>query len=367
MKPFNVNISDEPDAFLSEWRLLENNGTVFQSHYWTRHWYETIGCHHSVKPLIVCVSDDDGPVMLLALCRRQRYGTKIISFADLGVTDYNAPLIRGGRILTADELSTLLEQIYRQLPKFDFFEFDKVPQTIGLRPNPFAELPYLRELPLKAWTIFLPETRGEYDQRIDRKDRKEQGRKRRNLIKAVGEVELVNATTPTEGIQIFDVLLKQRAVRLRRMGRTELMDMPDYFSFYHSLAFSEWGKVMLSALMAGDRYLTTMYALKFNNQYTLIMHAFDHEFDHLSPGIVAFDLMVTHLIENKFEMFDMSVGNTAYKRQFAPTECTMLGGVYTNSLRGHLHVNAANSAEYIRMHPKLAGIKHQVKRLMGRR
>ena len=47
----------------------------------------------------------------------------------------------------------------------------------------------------------------------------------------------------------------------------------------------------------GDEVVATLFALNHNDRYVLVMHSFKSELEFLSPGIVAIDEMITHLIE----------------------------------------------------------------------
>src|SRR3954451_17622372 len=70
-------------------------GTPFQSDCWLRARYESLVAERGVEPLPVAVrsADNHTPAMLLPLLCRRRYGVSVLEFADLGLTDYNAPLL----------------------------------------------------------------------------------------------------------------------------------------------------------------------------------------------------------------------------------------------------------------------------------
>jgi CelD/BcsL family acetyltransferase involved in cellulose biosynthesis len=78
------------------WRRMEAQGycTVFQTYDWVSCWYETALSGGQATPLIVTVSGKSaGIVWILPLCLYVKRGVKVISFADLGVSDYIAPII----------------------------------------------------------------------------------------------------------------------------------------------------------------------------------------------------------------------------------------------------------------------------------
>ena len=66
--------------------------TPFQDFRWLGAWY---GAFTEVEPVIAVITDARTleQVALLPLVRHPRHGLRIIEFADLDLTDYNAPLL----------------------------------------------------------------------------------------------------------------------------------------------------------------------------------------------------------------------------------------------------------------------------------
>ena len=68
------------------------HGTIFQHFHWLDGWYRAFG---TAVPLIAIISDaaTGRQVALVPLIRHVKGGIRIVEFADLGVTDYNAPIL----------------------------------------------------------------------------------------------------------------------------------------------------------------------------------------------------------------------------------------------------------------------------------
>src|ERR1700753_1607572 len=66
--------------------------TIFQQGLWLDAWYDAF---RDVSPLIAIVRDAEtgGELARLPLIRRVQRGIRILEFADLGLTDYNAPIL----------------------------------------------------------------------------------------------------------------------------------------------------------------------------------------------------------------------------------------------------------------------------------
>ena len=69
--------------------------TLFQDPRWLEAWYRAFAHVAHVEPLIAVISDatTSERVALLPLVRRLQSGIRIIEFADLELTDYNAPML----------------------------------------------------------------------------------------------------------------------------------------------------------------------------------------------------------------------------------------------------------------------------------
>ena len=106
---------------LARWKAFDAS-TPFQHPQWYQAWYSAFAGH--AEPLIAIVSDaaTGEPAVLLPLIRRRQNGIRIVEFADLDLTDYNAPLLgraaprdaRAARGLWRDLLSGAAPDVRRR-------------------------------------------------------------------------------------------------------------------------------------------------------------------------------------------------------------------------------------------------------------
>ena len=92
--------------------------TPFQHPQWLDAWYGAFAGPDDVEPLIaiICDAATGEQVALLPLIRRPQNGIRIVEFADLELTDYNAPMLtaaaprdaKGARALWRDLKACLL-------------------------------------------------------------------------------------------------------------------------------------------------------------------------------------------------------------------------------------------------------------------
>ena len=365
---FVVEVSSSDSAIAKAWAELEPYGAPFQRRAWVLPWRRVLAPAFAATPLYVTVRDaqDARPLMVLPLYRRRRWGLATLAFADLGVSDYNAPLLAPDFAPSAEAFQGLWRHILRALPPADLLRFDKVPTTVGGRDNPLAGLDGMQRMGFSAWPLALPATREAYDAEVlDRKTRKEQRRKRKNLTERVGALMLVHAATPADGEAIFATLRRQRAARFKRIGRPDLLDDPRFLAFYRAVAFEPWsGFVDLAALQAGERILATLLSLRCDGGRILLMHAFEPELEALSPGIVAIDELITEAIAAGEQLLDFTIGDETYKRQFGVSASPLLQGLLPLSRRGRLYVVAHGWARSGKR--AVAGLAAQIRRRMPR-
>jgi len=338
---YSVEIASDLDAVRPQWEALENQGTPFQKRPWLLPWFRVLGPKFGATPLFVTVREETTrrPLMLFPLCLRRWRGLRTIEFPDLDVSDYNMALTAEDFHPTRDEINAIWRQIRRALPAADFVRFDKVPSVALGRDNPLALLDWVKPMETRAWLLDLPASKADYDDKIlTKKARKENRRKRKNLAEAVGDFQLVHASTPEEGREIFETM---RAERRARFGMANILERPAFREFYQSVIFDAWGPfTRLSALEAGGKILATLFAIRQPDEYLLIIHSFEPDLESLSPGIVAIDEMIGDRIAARDRYFDFTVGNEGYKKQFGVHPMTMVEGLDPLSVLGRLYVYA---------------------------
>jgi CelD/BcsL family acetyltransferase involved in cellulose biosynthesis len=134
--------------FVRDWRqaasrLSAGQRTAFQHGYWLGAWYEAF---HDFAPLIALISDaaTGKDIAVVPMISHIRRGIRIVEFADLGVSDNNAPILALDAALDAaatDAIGKALIDAVRALPdRFDLLRLKKMPAHVGGKPNPLVSL-----------------------------------------------------------------------------------------------------------------------------------------------------------------------------------------------------------------------------------
>ena len=91
---FRVELVHDWKQAVARWKEV-NPSTPFQHPQWYEAWYGAFAGADGVEPLIAIVTDASTGerAALLPLIRRRQNGIRIVEFADLDLTDYNAPML----------------------------------------------------------------------------------------------------------------------------------------------------------------------------------------------------------------------------------------------------------------------------------
>src|SRR6266404_8275417 len=142
---FRVELLRDWKQPVARWHDISPS-TPFQHPQWYDAWYRAFADAEGIEPLIAVVTDASTgePVALLPLIRRRQNNVATVEFADLDLTDYNAPILgcaaprdaKAARALWRSLLSAL-----RRMPeKADLVRLRKVPVDLDGKPNPIALL-----------------------------------------------------------------------------------------------------------------------------------------------------------------------------------------------------------------------------------
>ena len=340
---YAVEVATDLDAALPAWRELETDGsaTAFQARAWLKPWFAILGAAHGATPVFVTVRDGKSqrPLMLVPLCLRAAGGARRIEFPDLGVSDYNAPLLAKDFAPEQAEFATLWDSIVAALPSADLIVLEKQPDTVAGQANPLVGLPGVETMRVRAWDLPLPESRDAYDKSLDKVVRKELKRKHNNLS-SEGEIKLINATTEAEAREIFEIHLRQRCVRGTPLGDDTAQGQA-YVKFYEAafVGNSASGFSVLSKLTVGEEVGATLMALHHHDHHLLLMHCFETgRWGKKSPGIVAVNAALTQQIAAGARLFDFTIGNETYKLQFGVIEHMLRGYEQGLSLLGRTQI-----------------------------
>jgi CelD/BcsL family acetyltransferase involved in cellulose biosynthesis len=159
--------------------------------------------------------------------------------------------------------------------------------------------------------------------------------------------------------------------RWRETGSHDVFAEPGYLDFYRGLAADCGGTegwVQVSALFVGEDIVATHWGMAHGRRFYWIMPGYeDGEWGRYSVGRVLMDAVVQDCIARGFALFDLTVGDEAYKTQWADHELALASFEAGVSWRGKgvvaLRRLLRAAKEKARSH---RGLRNLVRRLSGK-
>ncbi len=297
---------------------------------WVRNWSR----HHPDTSIIATLSVDGRPVFALAL--------EMVALGPLRIARFMGGCHANGNFPATDP--TLLDQatptafaalfdalagfrpaidvvlLDRLLPVSDAMPLSRPNPLLALRPfdSPDISLAVNLSGGFEAM-IASPEGRGKH------KRYRSQARK----FAAAGTCRRIEATNSEEVDRLLDAFFEMKAARFASMGITDVFAPPDVRAFFRNL-FAEPLRepsppfVLHGLEVAGKLRAITGSSRCGNRLICEFGSISEDELCHLSPGNFLFFDNIREASEQGFTVYDFSIGDEPYKRQWCDTEIRYL-------------------------------------------
>ena len=339
-------VYEDLSAIERDWRGFEPHAdcTVFQSFDWLASWQRHIGVRNGVRPAIVVGRDGAGAILfLLPLSVRSAGFARELAWLGSELCDYNTPLLAPAFSERFDRARFLslwghITQCLQSNPRlrYDFISLTKMPEMVGAQPNPMLGLrmtinpsgAYLTHL-AGDWETFYAAKRSSATRRRDRT-------KRKRLVE-FGEVKLVNPAGDSETLRTLDTLMEQKARSFARMGVGNLFGKPGYAEFFRALATDPATRhlVHVSRLDVGATAAAINLGLTYRGCYYHLLASYDDgEVSRFGPGAAHLHDLLHQAIDRGFHVFDFTIGDERYKRDWCDTELKLFDHIAAATWRG---------------------------------
>jgi CelD/BcsL family acetyltransferase involved in cellulose biosynthesis len=375
---FAARMHNSIETVAGTWRCFEAMGacTAFQQLAWANCIRDWLVDPANATMFVVEVFDSatQRALMLFPLVRVRRWGCVVVEWLDLGVSDYAAPILAPGLVLSTEEVNAAWCAAKSALPKMDVIHISRIPAEISGATNPLALLPTCRRMDMECFGVSLS---GDPDTLIERLCRKSTYRdfaKFRRRMARQGVVTLKCATTLEEANELFDVLLEQRRSRFRDIGRFDLLARNEFVIFYRKALLDglKGGPVRIFGLRVGEQYVATAYGMIHRNAFHLLIQTMDtgEQWRNSSPGLqVTADVMKWSL-SNGLEFFDFTIGMLTYKVELGALPRPMFEIREPRTLRGiaitRFALSKSMTKAWIRRHSRMFLILRETRRALRR-
>ena len=336
---YDIEILHDPEAARLRLAAAFASGaaTPFQAPDWLSTWYATVGPAHHAEPLLVFVSErgTGRRVAALPLIRHRTGGLEVVAFADLGVTDYNAPILGPAAPTSADAARAMWSSIAAALPPADLIQLRKMPGSVRGEPNPMVALRGAHVSHSPGFSVAMPEAWDTYLQSLSKKFRKELGRSLRRFEEGGGGFRRIE--TMDEAKHVLRTMNEQQRGRLEEMGTRFALEEKDYHAFYEDLVGGglQDGTTILTALTCGDELVAALLGIADATSFTMVrLSHIGGDWMKVGPGRLVIERTMRLLHARGCRQFGFSIGDYPYKSGFGVEPSPLFDLVIAQSWRG---------------------------------
>ncbi len=354
-----VRVSADFDFGGAEYEALfaASDATAFQHPVWMQTFFSDLAPHRGATPMVVTgrAGPDDRLVFVLPMIRRSLAGAVLVEASDLGVGDYAAPVV--DRDWLASSRSDVAATIAAALPSHD---------VLRIRP--------IRDEHAALWQLFFPQSRRELDFSAHAMDlraadpdwrggllppgfRKTLERKRRKFSGAA-DARLRRLDDPAEAAAAIAHLARLRAGRFAG----DLIAQDHVRAFYARVAAEGCaaGFAAVYALEVAGEQAGVTFAITHAGRMNYLLIGCDYaRHGGLSPGLMLYDRMIHDWATNGGEVFDFTIGDEPFKRDFGTIPTRMFEIADAPTVRGRIFLALREARAWVRARRERLAAKPQ--------
>jgi CelD/BcsL family acetyltransferase involved in cellulose biosynthesis len=360
---FRVEILHDWNQAAVRWNDF-GSSTPFQDQRWLDSWYAASAGLPHVEPLIAIISNaaTSEQIALLPLVRRLQSGVRIVEFADLDLTDYNAPLMTAAAPRDAEAARVLWRDLRAALRRspggVDLVRLRKMPIDLRGRLNSLTLLDGARPCPLNGNVVTTGDDFDAYRHSLERSVRKNLERSWRVFTRDRG-ARLQIVTDPEQALRVLSVMEIQQGARMRHLGLNFVLNDESSSVFYRNLVGKglRSGYAVLSALTVGEEVVATLLGIRVGSRYVMLRNSHAGEkWSNCSPGRLIIERTMAALHRDGVRSFDFSIGNYAYKRRFGVAPLALVDFTAALGWRGIPAALRDRAVHELRRYPRLAAL-----------
>lgn len=370
---WQVLVYDNFDEVQARWRIAQSSYDcyAFQTYEWLSAWQQHLGSRQGWQPRLVEVQDETGQTgMLFPLGVHTHKAQRTLGFLGGEVTDYNGPIVNPAflQCLNKADFNQLWQCIVMLLPPVDIVAFKRMPTRCGATLNPMTWIDGM-DATEQAHAATLPQTYAAFQETRSAKMFADTRRQLRRLAE-MGQMTLSVQVADADRDSVIAAMAQQKSRRWQETGCRDLFLEDGYLDFYRHLASSGMteGEVVVSGLQVNGQWIATHWGVRYDNRFYWLMPGYENDiWARYSPGRVLLDAVVQWSIEQKLAVFDLTVGDEGYKRQWADHVLPLYAGSYGVSTRGKWGVWRQQTCQALRTRAKeMTWLRHLVRHLRGR-
>lgn len=343
--------------------------TAFQTLNWLTILFEELAPAKKMSPRLVVVSDHDtGDVALVLPLLISKSGwVRTAMFADLGVSDYNAPMLGPAVPTTRRAVRRLWRAIRRALRDVDLLRLERMPKLIAGGDNPLLSAVPVTPARHAGHLVTIDGSVEAFLASRGKKYRKEVERCTR-LWHKEGQPRFQRAEDGEAIARAHSALEDQQGARHEKTGTAYVLNDSAYRSFYERLAIngSDADFCYLFSLEAEGEIVATLLGVVHDATFTLLrISNGGARWSHLSPGRLVVVEAMRYFVERGVRNFDMGIGDYAFKRGFGASEIALFDVIVARGLSTVPRAAAIRTVGRMRRNPAMRALYQVTKRLSG--
>ncbi len=342
----SLSIHTRFETVADEWRAFQRIAecTGFQTFEWLTTWHSHVGQRGEITPVIVIGRFADDRIAFIApLGLDRRRSAWRLCWLGEDLCDYNAPLLARdfAQRVTADHFRALwqvLRQRLRSDPqlRYDWIDFEKMPQTVGVQTNPFTYLAvkpnansaHITQLGAD-WETFYRDRRSSATRRRDRTKRKR--------MEQFGAIHFATASEPDELQRTLATLWRQKKLIFAHKGIGDMFARPGYREFFADFASNPDSREMahVSRIDVGENCAAANFGVVFGDCYYHVLSSYcDGELTRFGPGTLHLRELLAYAIQRGLRLFDFTIGDEPYKLEWSDLRLKLYDYGAAASVRG---------------------------------
>lgn len=362
----------------ADWPGIKDRGDarvhLFQTREFLEVWARTYAARRGIELCFVDVTDRAGRMLMrVPLAIETRGGLRLLSFADQGCGDYNAPVLYPAPFAWTAELATSLwAAIEAALPRVDKIVLEKMPAMVRDCANPLHWLS-AEANPESCHGSVLTRPWAEIEKtqaQLSTLKRKARG------LEKLGTVRFFVAETAEERARVLTRLLEQKQRRYEDTKVPGFAEQPDQKRFFELATdvFGATGNLHLAALEVGGEIVATSWTVSVGDVVYETMIGFEAgEWAKHSPGRVLNLRFLEWAKEAGFSYLDHGVGDEDWKIENCDTHVPLGRMIAARSAKGRFEMRrhalvqrVKSSALYERLRPYKWIVKRAIAARLGR-
>lgn len=341
--------------------------TGFQTEQWLSALFSDVAPHAGAEPSLVVLRRRESGAVALAMplvvraIGALRYG----EFADLGLTDYCAPLVGSEPPATREEAVALIEALRSELRDVDIIRLEKMPAIIGGHANPLLLPEGSHPSRFSGNRLTVATTVNDYIASRGKKYRKEAERSRRRL-EDMGTLTHSRATTVEEIDHAYQRLETWQQARHLRAGHDYRLSQPQVSKFYRGLLVANRNRdfANLFTIEVEGQLVAALLGITHGTTFTLLRIAdAGEDWRHCSPGRMVVIEAMEYLVARGITTFDMGIGDYPFKRWIGCEPHPLYDRLIAITPRGHAHALFDRLKRRIRANQTLTTIACRIRHL----